>query len=749
MHSHIDPALLGQFTVTPLGKYEIASFHTFVLTVKLGVFGMDDRGSIRFVFHGAKDYSQPQSHDPAASGYVSASTSTGKSLSVVWAPFLNERPWFNTLEFQLIEGGLAPGDEIRVVLGDTSGGSPGFRLQTYCQDEFKFRALINPFSTQQFFPMAETPVIEIGPADPHRWEAVLPTARRPGETFRLSIKSEDIWGNPTDKGDTTLCLHPSLPVAGLPARVEKIAGQFSILVEGLGVSEEGDLTISVSTPEGEDLCRSNPLRVRSGLEANHFWGDLHGQSGETIGTNSAWRYFEFARDKAFLDICSHQGNDFQIRDNFWSELNRITAEFNEPGRFLAIPGYEWSGNSALGGDRNVWFKHEGGKIRRAHRALVPDAEDCSSDRHTARALFQTLIEEQEDVCVAAHCGGRYADLDVAHDGRVENSLEIHSVWGTFEWLLKQAFDNGYRMGIVGNSDGHKGRPGASYPGDSFFTSKGGYTCFLMDKLDRDDLFEAMRRRHHYATTGTRLFLSVGIETEKPATLYHRDPSLFPDATTEETTRLKMGDIAKLAGPSRLSVSVTGSAPLERVEVMESGAVIHTERPNPGTPQSRRLLVLWRGAKYRGRGRNMKWQGRVRLAGNVIETVNPVNFWSPESQPTLTPSGEVTFCGVTGGNIQGLDILLTSSDRGVFSFESSQVNFTLKLAELVDEFNTGELEGLEADVRVIRIAEDAREHRADFTLDLPPQATEERRVHVRVTQVDGHQAWSSPMYLLGS
>ena len=31
-------------------------------------------------------------------------------------------------------------------------------------------------------------------------------------------------------------------------------------------------------------------------------------------------------------------------------------------------------------------------------------------------------------------------------------------------------EKGYRVGIVGNSDGHKGRPGSCYPGASFFGS---------------------------------------------------------------------------------------------------------------------------------------------------------------------------------------------------------------------------------------------------------------------------------------
>ena len=37
-------------------------------------------------------------------------------------------------------------------------------------------------------------------------------------------------------------------------------------------------------------------------------------------------------------LTSHQGNDFQIDDAFWGELNNITAEFDAPGAFVALPG---------------------------------------------------------------------------------------------------------------------------------------------------------------------------------------------------------------------------------------------------------------------------------------------------------------------------------------------------------------------------------------------------------------------------
>ena len=101
-------------------------------------------------------------------------------------------------------------------------------------------------------------------------------------------------------------------------------------------------------------------------------------------------------------------------------------------------------------------------------------------------LFDAL--QNEDCVVYAHVGGRYADPSYAHDGRLETAMEIHSAWGTFEWLLTDGFALGHRCGVVCNSDGHKGRPGSSYPGAATFGAYGGLTCFLTDSLTRDSIF---------------------------------------------------------------------------------------------------------------------------------------------------------------------------------------------------------------------------------------------------------------------
>ena len=89
---------------------------------------------------------------------------------------------------------------------------------------FEFRVLADPFATYNYCELPAQPFIPIVPGPPVHWVAVLPTMRRVGEAFRLGLKAEDKWGNPSDTVDQVLRLEPSIPVEGLPEALGRFAG---------------------------------------------------------------------------------------------------------------------------------------------------------------------------------------------------------------------------------------------------------------------------------------------------------------------------------------------------------------------------------------------------------------------------------------------------------------------------------------------------------------------------------------------
>jgi hypothetical protein len=744
-HHNYRTDLMGEADIEPKGSFEAGTWGSFTLTYTCGKFGIDDRGSIKIAFRSMTDLTAIQLGDPRAPGYTTIETSTGIPLTCAYESRRNIRPWGKSLYIRCNRF-LTAGDTIIVRFGDTRQGSPGIRLQTFVEPTFEFRILVDPFGSYEYIPLPDDrqPTIAIIPGPGVNWKAILPTLKRPGEPFRLCLKCEDKWGNPSHQVGQTVRLDAGGKIKGLPETASIETGAFSAIIDNLTVEAEDDVTVKVYSTSGELLTVSNPLRLITNTAALHFWSDMHSQSEETIGTNSCREYFAFGRDKAFLDICGHQGNDFQITDAFWAELNRITRECNMPGTFLAIPGFEWSGNTSLGGDHNVWYREEGRPIYRSCRALVYDTEHPETDCHTARDLFKAL--QNEDAIVTAHIGGRYADVKYAHDSKIEPSVEIHSAWGTFEWVVRDAFEAQYRVGIVATSDGHKGRPGASYPGDAEFGSYGGLTCHLLPGLDRDSLFEGFRRRHHYATTGARLYLDTRVDLESEGTLYHRNPELG-DVSSEPCTGAMMGDIVRTADHTvTFNVDVLGAAPIERIDLRDGLETIETVRPYDQGGLGNRIRIICEGAEYRGRGRLVHWDGTVEVEGAKIQRFQAINFWNIERLPEQETDNRIRWHCVTTGGYSAIDVWLDSATDGVLHIKTNVVECDIPLRDIGLEDIRYDCGGLYKALRVFRLPDELTVHRMGFDRTVKLRQDSDTRLFVRVTQEDGHQAWSSPIYL---
>tara|TARA_R110002020_G_scaffold20374_67_gene69782 strand:+ start:6998 stop:9325 length:2328 start_codon:yes stop_codon:yes gene_type:complete len=747
----IPTSQLGRAEISPTGRFEAGSFASFTLTYTAGVFGIDDSGSLRICFRFASDQSTPQFDDPAGANYCIVEASNGAVLQVRWDPKANVRPWDRTLWIKVVRGYLKEGEQITVRFGVTDHGGPGMRLQTFCEDTFEFRVLADPIATFNFQPLPEQPMIAIVPGKPERFVAVIPTRRRPGEAFALKVKGEDRWGNPSDQCAETFAVEATGPIDGLPETITLTPGAFALEVPGLSVAEPGTVAVILRDRDGAVVFETNPLIVED-TPLVHFWADLHGQSEETIGTGSAEAYFAFARDRAFVDACGHQGNDFQISDAFWAELNRITGRFDEPGRFIALPGYEWSGNTSLGGDRNVYFPTEGRTIRRSSHALIEGRDTDGTDCTTARELFEAFAREgEDDVVCFAHCGGRYADIGYAHDGRFERSVEVHSSWGTFEWLLHDALDLGYRVGVVTNSDGHKGRPGASYPGAGKFGAIGGLSCYLMEELSRPALLDALRKRHHYGTTGGpggRTIIDLKATFSAAGTRYHDDPALFPASEGRSATDALMGDIVHLpAGEVELSVSVASNSAIERIDIFNGRELVETVRPYGEADLGARIRVLWEGAEYRGRFREVIWDGHARFDGNAIVAAEPVNFLNRDKTLTREGSDALSWKALTTGNFGGFDVVLESGSDGVLTFETPLVTFELPVAHIGLKDTVFDASGdLPRFVTAFRLPESNPHRGFAFSRPITLKPAGDNPIYVRVTQEDGTRAWTSPVYV---
>ncbi len=735
---------LGRADISPQGPHIAGSHVPLTIVFTAGAVGIDDSGALKFSWRTASDSGKPQFTDPRAPNYTTAYATNGAKLHIEYNRN-NIRPWVNTIFIRLIGGFLREGDQIIVKIGDPAHGSPGYRLQTCCDDDFQFKTFVDAFATYDFVPIDQSPVLKLVPGAPARWKAYLPTLRRMNDTFRLVIVPEDRWGNPTDQADQTIMLSANMPVAGLPERVIFNKGDGPHVIEGLKVGASGVFEINLLRPDGSLLGASNPLRLAEDTPMLHYWGDLHGQSNETVGTNTVHQYFAFARDRAFLDMVAHQGNDFQIDDKLWSTINELTKEYDVPGRFVALPAYEWSGNTGMGGDHNVYYRTEGRPIYRSSKVLL-ETETKDPVCLNVNDLFTAL--QKEDAVVLAHVGGRHADISVGHDGRIEQSVEIHSCWGTFEWILHDAFDLGYRTGLVCHSDDHKGRPGAAYPGASTFGAIGGLTCYIMPGLDRDHLFDALRARRHYGTTGTRLYLDVKAHFEQDAQSFETDPALGATRVRAVKTA-EMGEIVRTDESSiELAVEINGSAPIERVTIFNGKSPVAVRRGFDRNALGKRIRILWEGAEYRGRAREVYWRGHCRLEGNRFLSTKSFNLFNVDKPLCVADDGSrVEFDSVTTGNLAGFDLWLESGATGELIFASSVIDARLPIAEIGLQDRGFDAGGLGKQLRIFRLPDVNDARSLSFRQRIALKKSADNPIYVRVTQEDGHQAWSSPIYLI--
>ena len=740
-----DPVLYGHVDLTPKGQFEVRSYQTFTLTYTVGRFGLDDTGAIRVIFRAMGDTGTLQTDDPTADNYVSASASNDATLSVDYARRgKSARPRWKSLTVNVTGGYMREGDTITLVFGDTSHGSNGLKLQTMVETDFEFKFLADVCATGHFVPIPNTPTIDIVPGRPDVWRAVLSSLRRPGESFHFGLKAEDSWGNPTEHAEGSFTFETTLPVNNLPATYDYPLGERAVMFEGLSCDQPGELRITVrDAASGDVVAVSHPMQIRDG-DYGAYWGDLHGQSGESIGIGTSHSYFDFARNKAFLDLTSHQANDFQVNNKFWAYLNELAAEFLEEGRFVTFPGYEWSGNTAVGGDRNVYFRTEGRQIHRSSHALLPERHDLDTDAPNVNLLFEAL--KDEDCVVYAHVGGRYADIKYGHDPKLERSMEIHSAWGTFEWLLTDGFPLGHRSGVVCNSDGHKGRPGASYPGASMFGAYGGLTCFYAKELTRDGIFECLRKRHHYGTTGTRLHLDVRATLPTGGQLFDEDPKAFPDTSSESVTEVMMGDIVQTSDDKiTLKVEVSAQNPIERIEIRNGMETLKTVRGFSKSDLGERIRIVWSGAEYRGRGRETNWKGRVSFGGAQIRRMEKINAWNHERKLEQYNGDTVVFDAITTGNFGGFDAWLAKSDGATLDISTNLGVMTVPLSDIGMEDVTMDAGGLERKIRAFRLPEENPHRTITTELEIPLNATGDNPLWVCVTTEDGFQAWSSPIY----
>jgi hypothetical protein len=141
-----------------------------------------------------------------------------------------------------------------------------------------------------------------------------------------------------------------------------------------------------------------------------------------------------------------------------------------------------------------------------------------------------------------------------------------------------------------------------------------------------------------------------------------------------------------------------------------------------------------------------WDGGLRVEENAILGVQPINFWNANQPLEWDGKNQLTWKSVTTGGLAGVIISLDKPDIGTLSVDTIQKSISCQISSLGLEPILWDCGGLRKEISIFRLPDQPPS--SEFKLQLP--LTELHRgdnpIYIRMTQEDGHMAWSSPIYV---
>ncbi|MPZ20221.1 MAG: DUF3604 domain-containing protein [Luteitalea sp.] len=410
---------------------------------------------------------------------------------------------------------------------------------------------------------------------PKKLLVTAPSQSAIGRAVRVHVAAEDHLGNPTQLPPDVLLR----PVGTTASPRAVVTGTGTFAESTVSFETEGVHRIEAGNEE-LGWFPSNPVVVSRGEpELKLYWGDLHSHSAiskDGVGENA----FVFARDHANLDFyapAEHSTGDRKdegITSEEWEEIQQNVRRHDEPGRFVTILGYEASFPHP-DGHHNVYFanaraplyrQHEMGTLRELWRRLATDRA-FTVPHHTGIRWTPdggggaaTVFDEDHPLrpLIEIYSGHgqseRYAPKDpLSYDQMLmvqrwknwfprqapETPDEYRALTGPVSadgpHYARDAWTAGLRLGTIASSDDHSARPGQP--------SKG-LAAVWASRLDRETIFDALRDRRTYGTTGQRIYLDFRLDGTMPGR-----------SVTRSST-------------PRLTLVVHGTAPLEWIELLK-------------------------------------------------------------------------------------------------------------------------------------------------------------------------------------
>ncbi|MCK9413694.1 MAG: CehA/McbA family metallohydrolase [Prolixibacteraceae bacterium] len=305
---------------------------------------------------------------------------------------------------------------------------------------------------------------------------------------------------------------------------------------------------------------SNPVLPRENTEPGIFFGDIHVHceiSSDAVGSPD--RAYEHARNFCGLDFAGLA--DHSPRGEKYERLIAAGNRYNSPQHFATIIGFEWS--TGRYGHRNAYYPDDKGPEQ-------PDSVGDNTapwwkflDEHNVRAL---IVPHHPNMQGGLKANGTpvWGPMDWSKiNNKYQRVVEIEQHRGSSEApggpnpelriygkdlgsSVQTALAMGHRLGFIGSTDTHLGRPGIG-------KGEEGLAAILSPELERKALFNSMYDRHCYATSGARILIFFTVNG-------------FPMGS-----EVKMGP----KDPRNISFRAIGTNSIKNVELLRNNEVIKT------------------------------------------------------------------------------------------------------------------------------------------------------------------------------
>ena len=730
------PGALGKFELASSGPFKADSRITVELTYTVGDLPLEPGARVVVGRSSQWDRGDFQ-NDAPGDGYVSITGSKpGVRFSRVQIPRGPER--YSAVgarpAFQLEQGTLAKGDYFTLVLGERAGGGRGWRIHTY-ENDLTIVPVYVDHSGDGRYPTHNWPAFQVVGGEPARVTGFVPSVAEPGEVFELAVRSEDLNFNRA----TGAIPGYRISLNGAPFRQIPAGGPALNTLEGLRLQEEGVYRFGFESTDGQISGTSNPLWVRRSPPYRIYWGETHSHAGLAEGQGSIDGAYRHARNDARLDFYGMSDHDTAMDDFEWKNVREAVSRYNEPGRFVAFLGYEWTVQRRFGGHHNVFY-------RRPFEQRVG-----AQEAPNLAALYQGLRERYDpnDILIIPHAhqpgDWRNSDTDM------ETLVEIMSMHGTFEWFGNYYLRNGHQVGFVAASDDHRTHPGYTGTRARGMTQFGGLAAALASEKTGDAIFDALKQRRVYAaTTAARIIVDL------------------------ELNGRQMGQRIEFSENRRLRARVMGTAPISEVAVVKNGDEVYRMRPLKAS-LGRRVTaqIAFESSTepfIRDSPRGVRrWSGALEVRGADL-----VGFQVPHVENRHLESWEregnrILFRTATRGRtdsvLLGIEGASPSTQIVVDLDESTEFGkapihvrpyrthpartIEMEFSDLRDGLLEAELPAAPDSDRVtLRLVSDDQPLDSDFEFVDHGVAGHGDYYYVRVKQLDGAMAWSSPIWVGG-